>query len=123
MLVAAMMLMTALTTATASAATPTSPCHSPVDRVTGQPWQPVTVTGVRIGNHEDASYDRVVVDLTAPLSEYKIQYVPQFFAGGSGDLVPLRGNAFPVRALACERSRRQRTQHSHYTSRPGGQLG
>ena len=99
-LVAAMMLMTALTAATASAAAPVvNLCQSAVDRTTAVPPPPAgqaTVTGVRIGNHENATprYDRVVVDLSKPLGNYRVQYVSQVIADGSGEPIHLRGSAF-----------------------------
>lgn len=102
-LVAAMMLMTALTASTASAAKPaaapaTNLCQSAVDRTDAAvplEARQTTVTGLRIGNYEDATprYDRVVVDLVSPLRNYQVRYVPQIFADGSGDLVNLGGNA------------------------------
>src|SRR5450756_2500126 len=101
-LVAAMMLMAALTTATASAARPAAAsnlCQSAVDRTTTVPPPPAgqtTVQGLRIGQHEDAlpRYNRVVIDLSKPLGNYQVRYVPQIYFGGSGLPVTLRGSAY-----------------------------
>jgi len=92
--------MTAFTVSAASAAQPaaaTNVCRSAIDRsTTVPPTGQVTVTGVRIGNHENETlrYDRVVIDLTNPLDHYTVQYVPQVIADGSGNVVHLRGKAF-----------------------------
>src|SRR5664280_1505693 len=101
-LAAALPLMAAFTVSAASAAQPAAAanvCRSAIDRSATVPPAPAgqaTVTGVRIGNHENEtlSYDRVVVDLTQPLGHYTVQYVPQVVADGSGNVVHLRGKAF-----------------------------
>lgn len=98
----AMMLMAALTAATAAAATPapaatpaSNLCQTAVDRTNATAGQ-TTVQGLRVGQHEDATprYDRVVVDLSQPVHNYQVRYVPQVFADASGDPVNLRGSAF-----------------------------
>lgn len=46
---------------------------------------------VRAGRH--ACYDRLVLDVDAPLTAYSVQYVDQVRADGSGAVVPVRGGA------------------------------
>ena len=101
-LIAAVTLMAAFTVSAASATQPAAAanvCRSAIDRSAAVPPAPAgqaTVTGVRIGNHENETlrYDRVVVDLTKPLGHYTVQYVPQVIADGSGNPVHLAGKAF-----------------------------
>lgn len=39
-------------------------------------------------------FDRLVFNLTAPVTSYRVEYVPVVTQDGSGDPVPLRGGAF-----------------------------
>ena len=48
--------------------------------------------GVRAGRHD--CFDRLVFDLGGRSTEYRVQYVGQVVADGSGLPVPLRGGAF-----------------------------
>jgi len=50
-----------------------------------------TLTNVRAGKH--ACYDRLVLDVDAPLSGWSVQYVDQVTADGSGAVVPVAGGA------------------------------
>jgi hypothetical protein len=49
------------------------------------------LTGIRAGQH--ACFDRLVLDLNGRAAGYRVSYVPQVYADGSGALVPLRGGA------------------------------
>jgi hypothetical protein len=57
--------------------------------------QPATavapLVNVRAGRHE--CYDRMVLDIRARADGYRVEYVPEVYRDGSGDLVPLRGGA------------------------------
>ena len=44
---------------------------------------------LRVGQHP--RYDRVVIDLTGPISGYDLRYVKTLHYDGTGDTVPLRG--------------------------------
>lgn len=50
------------------------------------------VTNVRTGQHY--CFDRLVIDLNGPVAGYNVRYVPQVKQDGSGQPVPLRGQAF-----------------------------
>ena len=47
--------------------------------------------GVRAGRNKD--FDRLVFDFDGPAPGYRIEYVPELFADGSGDRIPLQGRA------------------------------
>jgi hypothetical protein len=47
---------------------------------------------LRVGQH--ATYDRVVIDLSGPISGYDLRYVKTLRYDASGDTVPLRGARF-----------------------------
>ncbi len=47
--------------------------------------------GVRTGRH--ACFDRLVLDVDAPLTAWSVRYVSQVHADGSGAVVPVRGGA------------------------------
>lgn len=49
------------------------------------------LTNVRTGQHD--CFDRMVVDTTAPGTGYDVRYVPNVYADGSGQLIPLSGGA------------------------------
>ncbi len=57
------------------------------------------LTGARAGRHD--CFDRMVIDLTGPASGYRVEYVPQVTADGSGNPIPLRGGAFLSIVLAA----------------------
>lgn len=58
-----------------------------------------TIANVRTGQH--ACYDRVVIDLNGAAPGYNVSYVNNFYAEGSGMLIPLQGGAkLQVVALA-----------------------
>lgn len=50
------------------------------------------LTNARAGRHD--CFDRLVFDLAGPVSSYRVEYVSQVTAEGSGQPVPLRGGAF-----------------------------
>ncbi len=65
----------------------TAPVH--VDRqVTPVP----KILDLRVGQHP--TYDRVVIDVSGPISGYDLRYVKTLRYDGSGDPVPLRGARF-----------------------------
>jgi hypothetical protein len=49
------------------------------------------LTGVRAGRH--ACFDRLVLDVNAPLTGWSVRYVGQVVMDGSGAVVPVRGGA------------------------------
>lgn len=49
------------------------------------------LTNVRAGRH--ACYDRLVLDVSEPLTGWSVRYVDQVVQDGSGFVVPLRGGA------------------------------
>lgn len=49
------------------------------------------LTGVRAGRH--TCYDRLVLDVDAPLTGWSVRYVDQVAQDGSGFVVPVRGGA------------------------------
>jgi len=50
-----------------------------------------TIGNVRTGQH--TCYDRMVIDLHGSAPGYNVSYVDNFYAQGSGMLIPLRGGA------------------------------
>ncbi|MBO3094880.1 AMIN-like domain-containing (lipo)protein [Cellulomonas dongxiuzhuiae] len=50
-----------------------------------------TLTDVRAGRH--ACYDRLVLDVDAPLTGWSVRYVDQVVQDGSGFVVPVQGGA------------------------------
>ncbi len=50
------------------------------------------VKNARSGRH--SCFDRLTIDLTGPPASYRVEYVPQVTADGSGEPIPLRGGAF-----------------------------
>jgi hypothetical protein len=59
---------------------------------TDPPLSQAKVTNVRTGQHY--CFDRLVIDLNGPVAGYTVRYVPQVTQDGSGQPVPLRGQAF-----------------------------
>ena len=49
------------------------------------------ITNVRTGQH--SCYDRMVIDFRGPAPGYNVSYVSNFYAEGSGILIPLQGGA------------------------------
>jgi hypothetical protein len=49
------------------------------------------LTNIRTGQHE--CYDRMVFDFSGPASGYRVEYVANVYADGSGQLIPLNGGA------------------------------
>lgn len=58
---------------------------------TSQARSVATLTGVRAGRHE--CFDRLVFDISGPVTGYHVGYVERVVMDGSGALVPLRGGA------------------------------
>lgn len=58
------------------------------------------VLGVRAGRHD--CYDRLVIDQSGKTNHYRVGYVDEVRADGSGALVPLRGAARLQIVLAAE---------------------
>lgn len=80
----------------ASAATPAGAyCQSPVDLSPATSTAQATIDRFDIGRHESAPprFDRVVIGLSAPATNYQVHYVPQLIQDGSGLPVPLKGDA------------------------------
>lgn len=59
---------------------------------TADPFSAGTVTDVRSGRHE--CFDRLVVDVDGDPAGYRVGYVDEVAAEGSGRPVPLRGGSF-----------------------------
>ncbi|MGY1615813.1 hypothetical protein ACI797_03640 [Geodermatophilus sp. SYSU D00691] len=57
-----------------------------------QPAAGATITDVRSGQH--ACFDRLVLEVAGPAPDYRVEYVSQVTADGSGAVVPLRGGAY-----------------------------
>lgn len=49
------------------------------------------LTNIRTGQH--TCYDRMVFDFSGPASGYRVEYVANVYADGSGQLIPLSGGA------------------------------
>jgi hypothetical protein len=49
------------------------------------------ITNVRAGRH--ACFDRLVLDVDAPLTGWSVEYVDQVVLDGAGNVLPLRGGA------------------------------
>lgn len=49
------------------------------------------ITNIRTGRHD--CFDRMVIDVTASGTGYDVRYVPNVYADGSGQLIPLGGGA------------------------------
>ncbi|RJQ82840.1 hypothetical protein D5S17_01115 [Pseudonocardiaceae bacterium YIM PH 21723] len=54
--------------------------------------QTPTLTNIRTGAHE--YYDRVVLDFSGAAPDRTVSYVPQIVQDGSGEPIPMPGNAF-----------------------------
>lgn len=79
----------ALTTATAHAATCSTPWGSGAE--TSPTMRTGRVTAVRAGRH--ACFDRLVVDMTGRAPGYDVRYVTTVYRDGSGFPVPVSGGA------------------------------
>jgi hypothetical protein len=66
--------------------------------VTRYPDPVPLVLNLRLGRH--ATFDRAVVDLSGPLTGYRVGYVKKLTYDGSGAPVPLSGKAFLEIALS-----------------------
>jgi hypothetical protein len=92
----------ALTSVTLAAAAGASPVQSASDlskptstktvQVVKYPRPAPLVLDMRFGVH--STYDRVVIDLSGPLTGYRVGYVDRLRYDGSGAQVPLSGAAF-----------------------------
>jgi hypothetical protein len=97
-LIAALIGVTALTsvalTGAAGASTPDLPKPTSTKTVQAVAYPKPTplVLDLRYGVH--STYDRVVVDLSGPVTGYRVGYVDKLRYDGSGDPVPLSGAAF-----------------------------
>lgn len=69
-------------------------CRTPLDHTRAATAQ-ATVTRFDIGRHESAQprFNRVVIGLSGPATNYQVRYVPQVIQDGSGFPVPLKGDA------------------------------
>jgi len=66
--------------------------------VTRHPTPTPLVLNLRLGRHR--GFDRAVVDLSGPLTGYRVGYVKKLAYDGSGEPVPLSGKAFLQVALS-----------------------
>jgi hypothetical protein len=66
--------------------------------VTKSPAPAPLVLNMRLGRH--STYDRVVIDLSGPLTGYRVGFVNKLSYDGSGAPVPLSGKAFLGISLA-----------------------
>ncbi|GAA1503455.1 hypothetical protein GCM10009677_39210 [Sphaerisporangium rubeum] len=73
---------------------PGAPTSTEQVKVTRTPERPPLVTGIRTAAHADKGFDRVVVDLRGARTGYTVGYVRQVVQDGSGDVVPMKGDAF-----------------------------
>ncbi len=76
----------------ASVSGPPKPTSTKTVSVTRSPTPVPLVLDMRLGRHR--TYDRVVVDLSGPLTGYRVGYVDKLTHDGSGAPVPLSGKAF-----------------------------
>jgi hypothetical protein len=76
----------------ASSSGPPTPTSTKAVSVTRSPTPVPLVLDLRLGRH--STYDRVVVDLSGPLTGYRVGYVDKLTHDGSGAPVPLSGKAF-----------------------------
>jgi hypothetical protein len=60
-------------------------------KASGDLLGPGTLVNVRAGRH--ACFDRLVLDVDAPLAGWSVRYVDTVRQDGSGDVVPVRGGA------------------------------
>jgi hypothetical protein len=81
-------------TGAANAHTPTlsKPTNTKPVAVEAFPHPAPLVLHLRYARH--ATFDRVVIDLSGPLTGYRVGYVPKLVYDGSGKAVPLAGKAF-----------------------------
>jgi len=75
-----------------------APTNTKTVVVTRYPKPTPLVLNLRLGRHE--AYDRAVVDLSGPLTGYRVGYVRKLAYDGSGAPVPLSGNAFLAISLS-----------------------
>ena len=52
------------------------------------------VTAVRVGQHPECGYDRVVLDVVGPIPGYSVRYVDHVIADGSGKTITMPGASF-----------------------------
>lgn len=86
--------MAAKAAAATSATSAVNQCRTPVDHTRG-PTAQATVNRFDIGRHESSQprFDRVVIGLSGPVSDYQVRYVPQIIHDSTGFPVPLKGDA------------------------------
>lgn len=89
--VAALVLSLALTVAPVGAALPGLANTKPVT-VVKHPKPTPLILDARLGRH--AHFDRLVLDVSGPLTGYDVRYVRTLTYDGSGKTVPLKGKAF-----------------------------
>jgi hypothetical protein len=68
---------------------------APVSVQHAVPVPPVpVVTAVRVAQHPECGYDRLVVDINGPVPSYDIRYVSQVIADASGKTITMPGQRF-----------------------------
>lgn len=99
---------TASTTPASARATSTAPSSAGASGVAGcdvAPWRtaPITVThhvavppvpvitAVRVAQHPECGYDRVVLDVHGPIPSYSVRYVDHVISDASGQTIPMPG--------------------------------
>jgi hypothetical protein len=78
--------------ASAAASNLSQPTSTRAVQVVKYPRPAPLVLDMRFGVH--STYDRVVIDLSGPLTGYSVGYVSRLTYDGSGKAVPLSGKAF-----------------------------
>jgi hypothetical protein len=86
---------TPITTEVRQVSSPTAWATTPVTVTHEPPVPPVPViSGIRYAAHQDAGYDRIVLDIPGALPGYSAKYVTEVRRDGSGELVSIPGKAF-----------------------------
>ena len=111
-IVAAAVLLSAVTVTTAATATAASAPYCGIYwgsvPKAQEPTAVAPLTNVRAGRHE--CFDRLVFDMSAKADGFRVGYVPEVYTDGAGFLVPLRGGAkLQVIVIAPDNDNYQRT--------------
>jgi hypothetical protein len=96
--VAAVALVALTGAASATASDLSKPTSTRPVQVVKYPRPTPLVLDIRFGVH--STYDRVVIDLSGPLTGYSVGYVSRLAYDGSGKAVPLSGKAFLAISLS-----------------------